>query len=88
MWYSTFDIWLIWNSVFGAQFRFGGRAVLQVLVLHRLLEHLQARELQQVGGVGGRVEAVVGLVADDLGANQVVERVGHLARAGPRPACR
>ena len=53
--------------VLGAQLLLGRLAVLQVLIRHRLLEHVEARELQQVGGVAVLVETFLdGLLAHEL----------------------
>ena len=65
--------------VFGLPLRIGRLLVLQVLLGIGLLEDLQARELQQRGGVAALVESILlGLLGDHLAANQVVEQLGAL----------
>ena len=61
--------------VFRAQLLLARLAILQVAVRHRLLQHVEARELEERCGVGALVETFFGgLLGHEARADQVVER--------------
>ena len=67
--------------VFRAQLLLARLAVLQVAIRHRLLQHIEARQLEHRGGVTALVETFLGrLLGHQPRADQVVEREVALLR--------
>ena len=59
--------------------------VLEITLLHRLLQNVEARQLEQVLGVRDLVDTFfLRLLCDELGADEVVERVLRAGRRGAR----